>query len=93
MTLYREGSGKNVVAGGQYRIGAIPPFKQDIARALGYYLHMCKKHGVTLKMGTGATADEILAQKPDAVILATGGEPLIPRSRVSGAIGSPRPPT
>jgi 2,4-dienoyl-CoA reductase-like NADH-dependent reductase (Old Yellow Enzyme family)/thioredoxin reductase len=74
VTLYE----KNKVAGGQYRIGAIPPFKQDIARALGYYQHMCEKHGVTLKMGTEATADEILAQKPDAVILATGGEPLIP---------------
>ena len=74
VTLYE----KNEVVGGQYRIGAIPPFKQDIARALGYYRHMCEKHGVILKMGTEATAVEILAQKPDAVILATGGEPLIP---------------
>ncbi|MGA2106083.1 MAG: FAD-dependent oxidoreductase [Syntrophorhabdales bacterium] len=74
VTLYE----KNKAAGGQYRIGAIPPFKQDIARALRYYLHMCEKHGVILKMGTEATVDEILAQKPDAVILATGGEPLIP---------------
>ena len=55
VTLYE----KNKVAGGQYRIGAIPPFKQDIARALGYYLYMCEKHGVTLKMGTEATAGEI----------------------------------
>ncbi len=74
VTLYeREAS-----AGGQYRIGAIPPFKQDVARAIGYYIRMCKKHGVTFKMATEATAEEILSQKPEAVIIATGGEALIP---------------
>jgi len=75
VTLYE----KNGAAGGQYRIGAIPPFKQDIAKALAYFIHMCGKHGVAMKIGTEATAEEILAGKPDDVILATGGEPLIPK--------------
>ncbi|MBA7573591.1 NADH oxidase [subsurface metagenome] len=69
---------KNQAPGGQYRIAAIPPFKQDIARAIFYYIHMCEKHGVTFKMGTEATARQIVADKPDAVIIATGGEPLVP---------------
>ena len=72
---------KNSALGGQYRIAAIPPFKQDIARALSYYIHMGKKHGVYFKMGTEATARQIIAQKPDAVIIATGSEPIIPDIR------------
>ncbi len=72
---------KNSALGGQYRIAAIPPFKQDIARALSYYIHMGKKHGVYFKIGTEATARQIIAQKPDAVIIATGSEPIIPDIR------------
>jgi 2,4-dienoyl-CoA reductase-like NADH-dependent reductase (Old Yellow Enzyme family)/thioredoxin reductase len=72
---------KNSALGGQYRIAAIPPFKQDIARALSYYIHMGKKHGVYFKMGTEVTARQIIAQKPDAVIIATGSEPIIPDIR------------
>jgi NADPH-dependent 2,4-dienoyl-CoA reductase/sulfur reductase-like enzyme len=74
VTLYE----KNAAPGGQYRIAAIPPFKQDIARAVFYYVHMCEKHGVTFKTGTEVAAEEIIAQKPDAVVIATGGEPIIP---------------
>ncbi len=74
VTLFEKGSH----LGGQYRLAAVPPFKQDIARAIFYYIHMCKKHGVTFKMETEATAETIIAGKPDAVILATGGAPLVP---------------
>ncbi|MBA7626132.1 NADH oxidase [subsurface metagenome] len=82
VTLYE----KNSALGGQYRIAAIPPFKQDIARAISYYIHMCKKYGVVFKMGTEATAKQILADKPDAVIIATGGEPIMPD--ISGINGN-----
>lgn len=64
--------------GGQFRIGAIPPAKQDITKAITYYLQMCKKYGVVFKSGIEATAEQILAEKPDAVILATGATPLVP---------------
>jgi len=83
ITLYEKSS----ALGGQYRIAAIPPFKQDIARAISYYVHMCQKNGVSLRMGTEATAGEIIAEKPDAVIIATGSEPIIPGVR---GIGSSR---
>ena len=72
---------KNSTLGGQYRIAAIPPFKQDISSALSYYIHMGKKHGVNFKMGTEATAKQVIAQNPDAVIIATGSEPIIPDIR------------
>jgi 2,4-dienoyl-CoA reductase-like NADH-dependent reductase (Old Yellow Enzyme family)/thioredoxin reductase len=81
VTLYE----KQQVMGGQYRIAAIPPFKQDIARAISYYIHMCNKYGVCLKPGIEATAEQIVAEKPDVVIVATGGEPLIPD--IKGANG------
>ena len=74
VTLYE----KNNVLGGQYRIAAIPPFKQDIARAILYYIHMCKKYGVCFKLGIEAKAEQIIADKPDAVIIASGSMPAIP---------------
>ena len=77
---------KNSALGGQFRIAAMPPFKQDIAKAIAYYIHMCKKHGVVFKLGTEATVEQIVADNPDAVVLATGGEPIIPD--ISGATGN-----
>jgi 2,4-dienoyl-CoA reductase-like NADH-dependent reductase (Old Yellow Enzyme family)/thioredoxin reductase len=74
VTLYE----KENEPGGQFRIAALPPFKQDIAKAIGYYIYLGKKYGVHFNLGTEVTADRILAEKADAVILATGGEPLIP---------------
>ncbi|MEJ2740426.1 MAG: FAD-dependent oxidoreductase, partial [Dehalococcoidia bacterium] len=82
VTLYE----RQQVLGGQYRIAAIPPFKQDIARAISYYIHMCKKFGVVFKMGIEATAGRIINGKPDVVIIATGGEPVIPD--IKGAHGA-----
>lgn len=69
---------KEEVLGGQYRIGAIPPTKQDILKALRYYITMGKKYGVEYKTGIEATEELILEENPDAVILATGGVPLMP---------------
>jgi 2,4-dienoyl-CoA reductase-like NADH-dependent reductase (Old Yellow Enzyme family)/thioredoxin reductase len=74
VTLYE----KKAALGGQFRMAAIPPFKQDIARAIKYYIHMGNKYGVTYKLGTEATAKQVLADKPEVVILATGGEPAVP---------------
>jgi len=69
---------KENVLGGQYRIGAIPPAKQDILRALKYYITMGRKYGVAYKMGVEVTEDLIIDEKPDVVIIATGGVPLVP---------------
>lgn len=74
VTLYE----KNAFLGGQFRLAAIPPFKQEIASAIAYYVHMCEKYGVRFKLGSEARAEQITAQKPDAVIVATGSEPLLP---------------
>jgi NADPH-dependent 2,4-dienoyl-CoA reductase/sulfur reductase-like enzyme len=74
VTLYE----KENVLGGQYRIGAIPPAKQDILKAIRYYITMGKKYGAEYKMGIEVTEDLIMKENPDVVILATGGVPLVP---------------
>jgi len=40
---------------------------------------MCDKNGVEIKLRTEVTSEQILAEKPAAVVVATGGKPLIPR--------------
>ncbi|PNR89698.1 NADH:flavin oxidoreductase [Petrotoga sp. HWH.PT.55.6.1] len=74
VTLYE----KENVLGGQYRIGAIPPTKQDILKAIRYYITMGKKYEVEYKTGVEVTEDLIMKENPDVVILATGGVPLVP---------------
>ncbi len=74
MTLYE----KENAMGGQFRIGAIPPAKQDILKALKYYVYQGKKYGVEFKSGVEVTPQLVSDEKPDAVILATGGIPLTP---------------
>lgn len=57
----------------------MPPTKQPIAGLLKHYLSMGKKHGVTYKCGEEVTSEMIKAENPDAVVLATGGCPIIPK--------------
>jgi 2,4-dienoyl-CoA reductase-like NADH-dependent reductase (Old Yellow Enzyme family)/thioredoxin reductase len=72
--------------GGTFRYAAIPPFKQQLASAIVYYEKMCEKYGVEMKLGEEVTDVQVLAENPDAVIVATGGTPIIPRS-IPGADG------
>lgn len=69
---------KDKMVGGQFHTAAMPPHKQYLAEALCYYRTMCEKYGVTLKLGTEITADDIKKENPDIVILATSGKPLYP---------------
>lgn len=63
--------------GGQYRIAAFPPAKQEIAEAIAYYQHIGKKYGVEFRYQFEADKENILKENPDAVVVATGGEPLL----------------
>jgi 2,4-dienoyl-CoA reductase-like NADH-dependent reductase (Old Yellow Enzyme family)/thioredoxin reductase len=74
VTLYE----KENVLGGQLRIGGIPPTKQEILKALKYYIYQGKKYGVEFRLGVEASPELVAAEKPDVVILATGGVPLVP---------------
>lgn len=74
VTLYE----KEKVLGGQFRIAGIPPTKHDILGMLKAYITLGKKYGVEYKTGVEVTEELILKEKPDAVILATGGVPMYP---------------
>ena len=71
--ILAEASGE---IGGQFRLAAVPPCKQDIATALRAYINHCKKLGVDIRLNTPVDEALIKAENPDAVILATGGTPL-----------------
>jgi len=64
--------------GGNFRVAAFPPAKQEITKALRYYKVMGEKYGVNYKFKTEATAEKILNEQPDVVIIATGARPIIP---------------
>ena len=63
--------------GGNMRLAAFPPGKGDISNMIRSYITKCEKSGVEIKMNTKVDIDMIKADKPDAVILATGSETLI----------------
>ena len=64
--------------GGQIVYGCVPPKKVELSRAVKYYITMCKKYAVDIKMNFEATKENITALNPDAVILATGAQPIQP---------------
>jgi len=64
--------------GGNVRLGCIPPFKSDLKRLLDYYERRLGKSNVKYRAGKEVDAREILAETPDAVVVAEGSEEYIP---------------
>lgn len=64
--------------GGEFRIAAHPPAKGNIASLVGNYINLAKNHDAKFVMNTEVTEALIEKEKPDAVILCTGSEPIIP---------------
>lgn len=71
---------EGMLPGGQFCQASVPPHKQNLARAITYYVNMCRKYKVEMLQETKADAAMIKAYAPDVVILATGGVPLAPGS-------------
>lgn len=63
--------------GGNYLYAAYPPGKGDLAKMIHYHGYLCSKYGVDIRLNTPLTRETVAADKPDAVILATGGKPLM----------------
>jgi mycofactocin system FadH/OYE family oxidoreductase 2 len=64
--------------GGQLNIAKLAPKRNDYDGAARWLEIQVKKLGVDIRMSTAPTADAILAESPDAVIVATGAVPLCP---------------
>ena len=69
---------KRDVIGGELISASIPDFKWDVKRLLQYYVTEVQKVGLEIRTGTTVTLDTLKADDPDVVILATGGEAIIP---------------
>ncbi len=64
--------------GGQLCLAPIPPTKQDITKWVIYLSTQLKKNKVKVELNKEGTPEAIEKFKPDVVIVATGGKPLIP---------------
>lgn len=69
---------KKKVPGGQIRYAEIPPHKETYGRWIDWLTGQVEKAGIPFRKETEVT-EALLAQgKPDTVIVATGGEKLVP---------------
>lgn len=62
-------------AGGQVRLIARSPRRRELAGIIDWRLSELARLGVDISYGIWAEADDVLAQAPDAVFIATGGVP------------------
>jgi 2,4-dienoyl-CoA reductase-like NADH-dependent reductase (Old Yellow Enzyme family)/thioredoxin reductase len=69
---------KEAKLGGQLNIAALPPFKGDIFPWIDYLVSQVEKAGVKVELNTDATAEIVTRKKPDVVIIAAGGTPIMP---------------
>ena len=74
VTLYE----KSKQLGGQLRIAALPPNKQDFLEVIHYLKGQLRKLGVKVELGRHVTPSAIKDEKPDAIIIATGSKPSLP---------------
>ncbi len=63
--------------GGQFHIASVAPHKEEFFDLIRYLEEMVKREGVAVKMNTKVTKEMVEETAPDAVVLATGGLPLV----------------
>ncbi len=74
VTLYE----KNEHLGGQFFLASLIPWKQEISPYLKYMARQLNELGVEVMLGQALTGSIVSDAKPDAVVVATGGRPLLP---------------
>lgn len=77
--------------GGQWNIAAAVPGKEGFTNFTDYLKRSLDKVGIPVILGTEVTKEQVLAMKPDAVVVATGAVPLgldIPGANNSNVVQS-----
>jgi 2,4-dienoyl-CoA reductase (NADPH2) len=64
--------------GGQLRLARLVPGRADLAGLVTYLAGAATRAGARIHTGVEATADDVLARAPDAIVLATGARPGVP---------------
>ncbi|MCK9265121.1 MAG: FAD-dependent oxidoreductase [Deltaproteobacteria bacterium] len=65
--------------GGLLRYASVPEFKSEMRRFLEYLIRQVNALKVDVRYRCRATIDMVKEMRPDAVVLATGSQPLIPQ--------------
>lgn len=81
VTLYEKGR----ALGGQLLIACLPPYKDEIKALIKSMSVKTHKSGVKVKLNAEVGPEIVQKEKPDSVILACGGIPLIPH--IPGLLG------
>ena len=71
VTLFEAGA----EAGGQIRLTAALKRRREILGIVDWRLAECERHGVAFRFNQYAEAEDVLAENPDVVVVATGGLP------------------
>ena len=66
--------------GGEYILASIPPNKGELDMFIVWQETQLKKNGVVVHLNTELTPEIVEKEKPGAVIVATGGTPLMPKN-------------
>lgn len=69
---------KSDVLGGHFIEAVAPKFKEGARGIMNYLIRQVRNSGVNILMNTEATKDSVKALNPDAVIISTGSEFIIP---------------
>lgn len=64
--------------GGQFVLAAYPPTKQELTKGLKYQIREVNKLGVNIELNKTVTKELVEEFGADAVIVATGGKPIMP---------------
>jgi NADPH-dependent 2,4-dienoyl-CoA reductase/sulfur reductase-like enzyme len=75
--------------GGQVRLSSMAPYKGEMSEAFRYLKFCLEQSDVDLHLGKMAQVSEVIAQKPDVVIIATGsrsGRLSIPGAQGDGVV-------
>ncbi len=74
--------------GGIFRAAGVPAFKHEIPWYIEAVTRRMERSGVKVVLNKEATAENIIARKPDAVIMAYGANPIVPP--IPGIIDNPK---
>jgi 2,4-dienoyl-CoA reductase (NADPH2) len=69
---------REAAPGGQVRLAARAPYRAGLDGVVSFRMEELRRLGVDLRFATEATASRIQADRPDAVVLATGAIPVRP---------------
>lgn len=76
---------KNPLVGGQVNLAAKPPKREQMAGIIRWFDMETQRLGVERRLGVAADKAAILAERPDIVVLATGGRPNLGQVAAWGA--------